>query len=454
MEDNQTDGVDPVPPLTDSELLRSLRSSIAVVDALGTILDFRHPEPEILGHDVGGLVGRHTFDFVAPGSAEFLAVSFADAGDSIVQDRPPPFQLELVGVDGQIGAFECLPRRIRRDDEVLWILEMTPNEINSLAFYGVDVYLDGGHVDEVARQITTRWTSVWDRGVLTAMFAIRDSPEGRSLVAPSMHPSVGATIRPLLAAVEDTLDDEDAPWNGDDRAPELDLDDLPTAVAEAARAAGLVACQLRADTTGDDHIALVAFGSHSVALSGNVTVLFDQAMRMLRAALRQEAAERVLRHAAEHDPLTSLANRTRFDRSMASLVDTDRDDVACIYVDIDHFKEVNDTYGHAAGDAVLVELGDRLRSVCREGDVVARLGGDEFAVLLSDSTPDEADAVAGRLLAAVRAPLPSGIGPERVTVSAGVSFGRPAELLGAADAALYESKRAGRDRAVTAPTDR
>jgi diguanylate cyclase (GGDEF)-like protein len=118
-----------------------------------------------------------------------------------------------------------------------------------------------------------------------------------------------------------------------------------------------------------------------------------------------------------------------------------------VVLDVDHFKRVNDTYGHQAGDEVLRHVGEALGHVGRDTDLVARYGGEEFAVILPDTGLAEAVNVAERLRAAVAA-FP-GLVP--VTASAGVAVlpgnaNEAAELVQAADEALYEAKRSGRDR--------
>lgn len=124
-------------------------------------------------------------------------------------------------------------------------------------------------------------------------------------------------------------------------------------------------------------------------------------------------------------------------------------------LDIDHFKQVNDTHGHLVGDAILAELGQILSRSVRDSDVCARYGGEEFAAILSDADLDGAMRLAGRLRAAVEATeFPHGL---RITISVGVAStsvpARFANLLEAADGALYQAKNAGRNRVHPAFVD-
>ena len=159
-----------------------------------------------------------------------------------------------------------------------------------------------------------------------------------------------------------------------------------------------------------------------------------------------------MRHEAVHDPLTGLANRTLLrDRLEHALARSAREEgvaTGVLFIDLDNFKQVNDAYGHAAGDAVLVELGRRLRTAVRPADTVARLGGDEFVVVCEQVDAPTALALGSRLEAAIREPLRVRGITHDLTASIGVALGRtdPDTLLGDADSAVYAAKAAGRGR--------
>jgi diguanylate cyclase (GGDEF)-like protein len=173
------------------------------------------------------------------------------------------------------------------------------------------------------------------------------------------------------------------------------------------------------------------------------------------AELARIAAENA--HAATHDPLTGLANRRRlYEHAEQLFRPSARSGLfALLLIDLNHFKEVNDTLGHAAGDQVLREVADRLRDAAAPGDLVARLGGDEFAVLLTDlPTP----ALAGHRATGMLAALDASIEVEgmRLTVEAagGIALaagtGSVEELMRRADIAMYQAKRAGEQTVVYA----
>ncbi|MFG1949629.1 putative bifunctional diguanylate cyclase/phosphodiesterase [Micromonospora sp. NPDC048830] len=175
------------------------------------------------------------------------------------------------------------------------------------------------------------------------------------------------------------------------------------------------------------------------------------------AELARVAAEHA--YAATHDTLTGLANRRQLLEQGGEQLDARRADgiTALVLVDLNHFKEVNDTLGHAAGDRILTQVADRLCGAAQTGDLVARLGGDEFAVLLRGlPAPAVAAHRAEALLAALHEPLDLDGMRISVEASGGIavaptSGGMP-ELLRRADVAMYQAKRAGQRISTYAPT--
>jgi diguanylate cyclase (GGDEF)-like protein/PAS domain S-box-containing protein len=171
-----------------------------------------------------------------------------------------------------------------------------------------------------------------------------------------------------------------------------------------------------------------------------------------RDVTTRRAQAEVLAHQATHDRLTGLPNRMLFldllERSTAEL--DEGSSLAVLFFDLDRFKVVNDSLGHAAGDQLLVRLADRLRSALRPGDVLARLGGDEFTVLISDVDEQGALAVADRLQSSLQVPVVVDGREFLMSASIGVVVTDVAEdsndLLRWADAAMYRAKDMGRNR--------
>jgi diguanylate cyclase (GGDEF)-like protein len=187
---------------------------------------------------------------------------------------------------------------------------------------------------------------------------------------------------------------------------------------------------------------LAVVGISLAALLGALILVWSRNERMQE--LQREASE---------DPLTGLKNRRRFEedlRMAMARARRERASGALLMLDLDHFKQVNDTYGHPAGDRLIEEIADVLRHRTRESDVLARLGGDEFAVLLPRSTPAEAHFAAEAIAEAIREHSPAH-GEQPITASIGVAmFGDDprtsmASVVSEADTAMYAAKDGGRD---------
>ena len=167
-----------------------------------------------------------------------------------------------------------------------------------------------------------------------------------------------------------------------------------------------------------------------------------------------EAREATAQHQALHDQLTGLANRALLEDRLSQALTRYRrsgEQVALLMLDLDRFKQVNDTLGHNAGDKLVAEVGERLRSLVRETDTVARIGGDEFAIV-QVSPKGEADVrrLCERIISVIRQPFVIGEREARVGVSIGAVFAskevaEASELMRKADITMYRAKAAGRD---------
>jgi diguanylate cyclase (GGDEF)-like protein len=171
-------------------------------------------------------------------------------------------------------------------------------------------------------------------------------------------------------------------------------------------------------------------------------------------SVKRERAEQRLQLLSQTDSLTGLGNRRQFDRQIAAAIERASEmqhALAVGFLDIDHFKAINDTHGHAAGDSVLREFAARLKASLRPSDQPFRLSGDEFVIILERvDTADSVGRLAARLLEAIRLPFEYEGRQLFVTASMGFAMSKPpvaqtGDLLQHADAALYKTKRAGRD---------
>ncbi len=175
---------------------------------------------------------------------------------------------------------------------------------------------------------------------------------------------------------------------------------------------------------------------------------------------RVRADRNVIREDAHTDALTGVMNRRCFEQQLQAVFDAGQH-FGLLFIDVDHFKAVNDSHGHAVGDEVLRAVAARLQDGVRSGDVVARFGGEEFVILVRGVTAQVAHTVAERHRQAVATLNLSPInGPARVSISVGVAahheskpFDSVEAMLRRADRALYDSKRAGRNRVTLATRD-
>nr|WP_323117983.1 DUF484 family protein [Burkholderia alba] len=274
--------------------------------------------------------------------------------------------------------------------------------------------------------------------------------EGGSHPDVSSDPDLGAQLLRLTA--------QGAPWLG---APREWGD---AAFGAAAQVASAIVLPLRlGDEPATRVIGCLCLGSRDADrfAPGMATDLLERFARIAAASLDNVAHRERLQRVGMTDALTGLANRRCFDERVRTAVwraARRHDAIACLFFDIDRFKQINDAHGHAIGDRVLVAVAQCARSQLRAGDTLVRHGGEEFAVLLLRTARPEAAAVAERVRRAVAA---LDVRDERgvalrVTVSIGVSVrtvDEPADaasviagLLDAADAAMYRAKHHGRDR--------
>ena len=227
-----------------------------------------------------------------------------------------------------------------------------------------------------------------------------------------------------------------------------------------------IASYMGAPLIGDDGEALGIFcvtdviprawGAREISILADLTASASTELLLRHRIIQRERVERQLRHASRHDPLTGLPNRSFFTERLAQAVSRARGErghlFALVFLDLDHFKVVNDSVGHHAGDELLVAVARRLEGCLRGGDMVARLGGDEFALLL-ERVQDGSDVahVAERIQVALSAPVNVGGYDLFTTASLGIVLSssaheQPEHLLRSADMAMYRAKLGGRAR--------
>lgn len=246
--------------------------------------------------------------------------------------------------------------------------------------------------------------------------------------------------------------------------PRLDGLDLCRRIREEQRAGYTYFILLTAKQGKESYLAGMAAGAHDFIHKPfeeeQLSTRLRVAVRIIELQAALLATQEALRVQATRDALTGLENRSAvLDGLDLELARSVRGGVplGVILTDIDHFKRINDTHGHPAGDAVLVEVSRRMRAAVRPYDRVGRHGGEEFLVVVPGCAWEEAVQVAERIRERIRTgPVPVGEEEVPVTASFGVAIHQPGsgcgaeELIRAADAALYRAKRQGRDRVALA----
>ena len=261
------------------------------------------------------------------------------------------------------------------------------------------------------------------------------------------YAAAGFRVKDLAAAAISTLSDEvDVQLRADGHTvagSHGELDDAASAPIQIADRTWLLIVRDPNRPDASLPLLLAVFGISLAALLGALILVWSRNERMQE--LEREAGQ---------DPLTGLKNRRRFEEDLRMAMARgrrERTTGALLMLDLDYFKQVNDSHGHPAGDQLIREIADVLRQRSRESDVLARLGGDEFAVVLPRCSLAEARVVAEAIADAIRAHQPAGEGVEPLTASVGVAmFGdHPrtsiASVVSEADSAMYAAKDGGRD---------
>ncbi|MBV9098229.1 MAG: EAL domain-containing protein [Frankiaceae bacterium] len=397
-------------------LLAAVGQAVMATDPMGTVLYWNRAAEELYGWTAEEAVGRSVLELTpstqtAESAAEImrlLAAGQSWTGDFVVRNKNgrefPALVTDtpVLGPDGElqaiIGVSTDITERKRAEDEMRWysaVIESTGD-----AVFGVSL----------AGEITN-----WNRAAEQLYGYTADEAVGRhkSMLAPvNRHDEVASV---LSAAV-------------------------------------------RGETTHGLDVVRRHKGGALIDVSLTVSPVHDEAGRVVACSVIARdisdrlAMQREIEHKALHDSLTGLPNRALLsDRLHQALARASRHDapVSVLFLDLDHFKTINDGAGHSVGDAVLAEVARRLANAVRPSDTVARLGGDEFAVICEGADAEAAGQVAERILAALAEPVAVDDRTLYVSVSVGVAAAPPLdaeELLSHADAAMYDAKARGRSR--------
>jgi diguanylate cyclase (GGDEF)-like protein/PAS domain S-box-containing protein len=374
--------------------------------------------PRLLGYPLGHDFPEGILGLIHPDDRSLADAALAEVAAGT---RAPtePVTLRLAAADGSYRHFECAGRNLTADPLVGGVL-VTARDVSERV-----------RADAARRSAEVRFQRTFEHAPMIV-----------SLVAGDVIVDINEAGCAVLGRRHDDM-------VGTSAMDTVHPDDLERAIGATLR-------QLAGDPTPAEFRLVAATGreiwvmSSAVVLPGiddeQELILTMQADISDRKALEQQLA-----YQATHDPLTGLLNRSAFLTHVEhALLRRNPAQYAVAFLDLDGFKPVNDTFGHEAGDAVLVTLAQRLRAVARAGDAIARLGGDEFVALCEIAGPEGARVVGERFRAAVEAPVLVGGVQVEVGVSVGVTVATTgddaAALLRRADQATYTAKRDGGGR--------
>ena len=415
---------------------------VLVTDAFGIIRHANLRASELTGYDRDEAIGRSILDFIAADDVEFLIASLAE-GSRYEGKVMGPARLKYRDRHGherwtEYWAFGCPPAF---GFEGYVVTMSTESVADNLAKAVHDIAV--GEPVEVALASVARAVSAYPITATGTVLMI----DGERLRIVGTWP-----------VADELVDDPTMPWHEVARTgwhADIHVRDLPRGVGIPALAAGFASMWIR-PITGDDGATaavFIAWRDEPGAASLNQERQLDEVVRVARLAFVHEAHRLQLQRAALVDPLTGLGNRAFLTQRLATAGD---EPSAVLYVDLDGFKAVNDTYGHDVGDLVLTVAGQRISALVRDGDDVFRVGGDEFIVVCAGipNGPEDADAagaIAQRIVDALGAPFEIGRhGTLQIGASVGVADRRPDDsgehLVRRSDRALLQAKRDGKSR--------
>jgi len=373
---------------------------------------------EIVGVDSAAAIGSNWQPFLHPDDRAMLAEQWA-----------------LTGAEGK--PFRGMLRVVRPDGAVRWVMSATEPLVDESGQVTGHV----GTVDDITERLAAQRDTERLSDIVEATSDLVVMSDSTSHII-YMN---GAARRFFHLAPEDPIEDFDfTPYT-----PQWVQEVYLTQTRPALRERGIWSGEFAYYRDGIEVPVSALFLAHTDS-EGRIEFVSS----VTRDISERKAFEERLEYQATHDPLTGLPNRTLFlDRLELALARSRRTqrDVAVLFCDLDHFKVVNDSLGHSAGDRLLVALAQRLRDALRPGDTVARFGGDEFVILCDElASRGDAVAIAERIHREVHQPLTIGSTEVFAAVSIGISFARPdtgpESMIRDADAAMYLAKERGRAR--------
>lgn len=448
VDEEQVDGI-----LSPTDVLELLRPLVLVVDGFGQIRQVHGALGGLLGYHSSDLIGKSVLEIV--GSRDRLEVDEYFGPEATQTFDPQPFSYigQIVAADGsEHDVAVYIGGKTDANNNPLWVVSLIPASLDASRFDTLDAEISG-EPRSVIRQLLADSLNRNDSINPSGSFFVDLISQPVPIVAgcKTLHQFDGVAAQ----AVESGWH----PWESDSKASFVlyDNNKVPSILRDALKKdkwhiIGIAKVMI-------DNVLMGAFlfavdpSKTTVEISGS-TNLHGRIANLIKAAgivLKRWIEHDKLSLEASTDRLTGLNNRSTLDQ-----VQTSDERNSLLYIDIDHFKSINDTWGHQIGDEVLIIVARRLESACRPADTIIRLGGDEFVVVLPDVSTTVARQIGERILKEINKPLNIEEGPEAISVSVGLSSVDSlsstqdlTDLLASADSNLLQAKRLGRSRLET-----
>ena len=418
-------------------------SGLAVVDAGGTIRRANEPLFAVLGRSRRQVIGRSVLEFVHDDDVGFALDLMVDGGrrHGVVTG---PVHIRCVDATGRTKVVQVWSRNCLGTEGVRGFVLTVLEESTAPGLAGaVGAAISAGPVDDALAHVV--------RAVAARPF---DSAATVLVVRSGELTPVGAWPLGSTSVLDDRIDEQHrAPWHVARRSRSaVDVEspaEMPSWLEAACAARDIAAIWCRPVVTRDREVTgvVVVWRSRPGRPTVNQARHLDDVVTATTVVLDQAAYRCSMERAAFTDALTGLGNRSRLEQLLGG---PDDDVTGVLYVDLDDFTAVNERYGHAAGDEVLVAVADRLRNALRSRDEILRVGGDEFVVICrAPGSPGGIDVVADRVVGVLSGPyhVPSAPEPVQVSASIGVDSSRPGlrlqQRVDWADEAMYSAKTFG-----------
>lgn len=429
-------------------LLDVMPVAMFVIDSSAKIVFANERLLAMIGRDATSVLGHTAFDFIDERDVEF-AISLLASGPEFEGAVMGPSRIRYVDADGVSHFTQFWSHQAPAELGVAgYIVTLTPESVRDVLASAVTSVASDQPLDRTLTAIATAGRAMPLDGIGSILVvepsAPTDQDRFRSIgewpIDPGLINAFGTPWRKCLVQ------------NGPQDVRDATFGDVDARTGAEMAMAKLPAAWVRpiVDASGDVAAVFIVWRRTCTIMSSNQEQHMSEAIRLAHLALEQARHRRELEFAAHRDALTGVANRA----SLNDRIELSADPSSVLFIDLDQFKSVNDTFGHAVGDEVIAQTGRRIAEAVRRGDDVYRTGGDEFVVVCHPDGGDEAGvmALADRIIQRIAAPFDCREHRVRIGATIGIASGRPhpeverslQDTILAADRAMYVAKERGR----------